>query len=158
MQQKSTKTAPVPIDDATELREHMLTLVRHIDRLEAHEGRDGESLPQSCARALMVLLDYHHASEEPTLSDLVELLDIDKSNVTRLCQRMGEAGHIEVRRDPQDRRAKRVSLSEDGLRLARYVNRESLQRFEEIIQQFDFEDRARLLGHLERLNEVIDPG
>lgn len=155
MQQKSSKTAPVPIDDASELRVQLLTLMRHVDSLEEHEGHDGESLPSSHARALMVLLDYHHAEEEPTLSDLVELLDIDKSNVTRLCQRMDEAGHIEVRRDPQDRRAKRVSLSEDGLLLARYVNHESLQRFEEIIQQFDFQERHHLLERLKRLNEVL---
>lgn len=155
MQQKSRKDAQSDLTDASELRELLKLLSRQVSSLEDYQDQRGQTLPSSYAQALMVLLDFEAREERPTLTDLVELLDIDKSNVTRLCQRMKAEGHVDIVRDPNDRRAKRVSLSEEGSELAHFVNDASLERFGAIIGNFHPEERNFVLEWLERLNETI---
>ncbi len=157
MQQKSKKeTAALEQTDAKELREQLQLLLRQVMELEEHADQDGESLPTSYAQALIILLDFNAQDKRPTLTDLVELLNIDKSNVTRLCQKMKRAGHIDVARDPRDRRAKRIELSQEGLELAEFVNSASLERFGAVIDEFDEDERHLILEWLNRLNQIID--
>lgn len=136
-------------------RERLQRLVRQLEQFESHTDLDGEPMATSYAQALMVLLDFHLSTKRPTLSDLVDLLGIDKSNVTRLCQKMKRAGHITLERDPDDRRAKRIELSDDGLDLAKHVNDESLERFEQILESFPEASRDELQDWLEQLNSRI---
>ena len=157
MQQKFKRERAVSIHiDARELREQLDLLIRQVMELEEHHDREGEPIPTSYAQALIILLDFHAQNKHPTLTDLVEMLSIDKSNVTRLCQKMKSVGHIEVSRDPRDRRAKRIKLSERGLKLAEFINHASLDRFDSIVDEFYGEERPLLLEWLGRLNQAID--
>ncbi len=143
------------IEEVEDFRERLQRLVRQLEQFESHEDIEGEPMATSYAQALMVLLDFHLSSKRPTLSDLVDLLGIDKSNVTRLCQKMKRAGHITLERDPDDRRAKRIELSDEGLDLAKHVNDASLERFEQILESFPESSREELQAWLEQLNARI---
>lgn len=138
------------------LREHLQLLMRRLGRLENHQDEAGESITTSHAEALMVLLGFHVQGKKPTLSDMVEHLRIDKSNVTRLCQRMKTDGYIHIERDPDDRRAKRITLSSEGLELAEHVNAQSLTRFSTFLETFSEEERTNLLGCMGMLNTRLE--
>lgn len=142
-------------EKANILRQELRALCRLLSKVERQHDQDGATLPTSYTQAVVVLLDYHTQDKTPTLSDLVDLLDIDKSNVTRLCQRMEQAGYIELKRDDRDRRSKRIHLTDDGVDFARQVNQESLDLFSRIVDQFPDEQQERLLELLARLNQII---
>lgn len=142
-------------DEIAQTREQLKMLAYQLERFEQHQDGDKVMLPASYAQAMVVLLSFYEREEPPTLTDLVELLNIDKSNVTRLCQRMQEAGHVLVRRDERDRRAKRLTLTEEGVKLAKIINRTSLERFGALLSALNTEERAALLPLLGRLNTLL---
>ncbi|MEM1350248.1 MAG: hypothetical protein AAGI01_16935, partial [Myxococcota bacterium] len=78
MQQKFTANHQIRENDVEELREQLQILVRHLGSFEDFRALNGQQLPPSYAQALMVLLGFHEESKSPTLTDMVELLDIDK--------------------------------------------------------------------------------
>lgn len=139
----------------SELRELLHSLTRYFDACERHQTQEGESVPSSYAQALMVLLDFQNKQMIPTLTDLVELLDIDKSNVTRLCQRMNESGHVDLTRDERDRRAKRVELTSSGVELAEFIQNASQERYEQVLSYFENSERQALFENLMRLNASL---
>lgn len=143
------------VDEIEQTREQLKTLVYQLERFEQHRDGDKVTLPSSYAQAMVVLLSFYEREEPPTLTDLVELLNIDKSNVTRLCQRMQEAGHVLVRRDERDRRAKRLTLTDEGVKLAKVINRTSLERFGELLGGLSADERAALLPLLNKLNTLL---
>ena len=130
-------------------------MCRLLGKLERNEDEQGGSLPTSYAQAIVILLDYHISDRQPTLSDLVDLLAIDKSNVTRLCQRLEESGYIELKRDPKDRRAKRIHLTSEGVAFAEEVDATSLELFSNIVANFPQHQRQVLLELLARLNQTM---
>lgn len=93
----------------------------------------GQSIPVSHAHALMILRETPGEDEAPAMGDLAAELGIDKSNVTRLCRRMEDAGHLELKRCEGDGRVRRLHLTTVGRRLADQVDRSSRQRFERIL-------------------------
>ncbi|UAC02139.1 winged helix-turn-helix transcriptional regulator [Dactylosporangium vinaceum] len=73
------------------------------------------TLPQH--RALVVL-----ASRGPQrIADLADTLGINSSNATRNCDRLQRRGLVRRDRDDDDRRAVRVSLTQDGQRLVEQI-------------------------------------
>lgn len=156
MQKKNEEQTELTQTRARALRERLRQLVQQVDEFESHQTPSGRALTSSYAQALMVLLDFTQESKKPTLSDLVDRLDIDKSNVTRLCQRMEDSGHIELVRDPKDRRAKRISLSDDGTKLAQFVDDASIERYFNVIDNLDASENEELLGWLVKLSGLLD--
>lgn len=137
------------------LRQELRSMCRLLGRLERNEDDQGSTLPNSYSQAIVILLDYHVSDRRPTLSDLVDLLAIDKSNVTRLCQRLEESGYIELKRDPKDRRAKRIHLTPEGVTFAKEVDASSLELFSNIVENFPQHQRQTLLELLARLNQTM---
>lgn len=156
MQQKKTESHNVQVlANAAELRDLLHSLTRYFDACERHTTQSGDIIPSSYAQALMILLDFREKQSTPTLTNLVDMLDIDKSNVTRLCQRMQEAGHVVISRDTHDRRAKRLELSSDGEELAEFILNASLNRYEEVLSFFKNSERYSLLEQLMKLNTSL---
>lgn len=139
-----------------QLRAALKTLASRFDSFEQHRDEDSAPLPPSYAQAMIALLAFYEREELPTLSDLVDHLSIDKSNVTRLCQRMQRANHLEVRQDERDRRAKRLSLTPRGVKLARRINGTSLVRMGELASQLSMSEREGLLEGLARVNALLE--
>src|SRR3546814_14075388 len=51
--------------------------------------------------------------------DLARLLEVGKVTIGRLVDRLESSGHVERRPDPEDRRAKRVYITEQGWNMIR---------------------------------------
>lgn len=154
--QKRFEARSLDVRDVEAFRVKLRALVRQLHQLEQHHDLSGEALPPSYAQALIVLLGFHAHEEQPTLTTLVELLDIDKSNVTRLCQKMERAGHVHISRDPNDRRAKRIALSDAGLALAEHINSASLSRLQRVLSGLSDAERVNVVEALELLQEQLN--
>lgn len=144
-----------PSSEVEEFRSQLQDFVRYSDVLDNGHVIDGEQLSASSIRAMLVLLECHAQEQFPMLTDLVDMLGIDKSNVTRLCQKLEASGYILISRDDDDRRVKRVSLSEEGLEVAREVNRISFARFSRLLEHIPDDDRQEVMRSLNLLNQAI---
>ncbi len=137
---------------AEELRRLMQRLFRRFGALVADSTPCGKPLPMAHAHALMVLL----ANGELSQQDLGRELSIDKSNVTRLCAKMVEAGHVSQLTSEQDKRSRLVSLTARGRKLAREVDAASGARFGGLLAALPIRARAQVLGGLRHLVAAID--
>ncbi len=146
-------------DEIIKLRNAVREFIRLFGVLDNHRTPCGEPLQLSHAHALMYL---HESAEKtpPRISDLGAKLSIDKANVSRLCRRMEEAGHIDIRPCPDDGRAKRVHLTDEGERVASRVDQSSRERFERLIESLDDEatssEIAKMLEFLNRGLETLN--
>ncbi|MEZ4392415.1 MAG: MarR family winged helix-turn-helix transcriptional regulator [Polyangiales bacterium] len=105
-------------DPARALRALLQQTLRRAGALREGATPCGHALPIAHAHALMALL-----AEGPMRQQaLGGLLGIDKSNVARLCARMEALGHAAQRPDPRDARARQVTLTAKGRRLAGEVD------------------------------------
>ena len=68
--------------------------------------------PLGLTRAQWQVLAYLQRHEGINQSGLAELLEIEPITIARLLDRMAEAGLVERRADPADRRARRLFLTE----------------------------------------------
>ncbi|RMG07672.1 MAG: MarR family transcriptional regulator [Planctomycetota bacterium] len=142
-------------EDASALRQHVHRFLRSFGLLACETTPCGQPLPVSYAHALMILDGVSGDDEAPTMGALARELGIDKSNVTRLCRRMQDAGHLEITRCGEDGRVRCLRLTAAGRRLAKQVERSSRRRFERILSHIPPERRAELLRGLDLLGEAV---
>lgn len=135
------------------LRAAMRALIRAFGLLDHdHETPCGVQLPLAHAHALMALAEH---GAPLSVGQLTEHLQLDRSNVSRLCARMEEAGHIHRASDPADARARAISLTERGAQLAQHLQTRSRARFEAIHQALSPDQRSQAIGALDALTHAI---
>ena len=117
---------------ARALREAWRRAVVAHGSLEEAKRPCGTPLKISHAYALLELLQHNGPL---TVSQLAGCLAIDRSNVSRLCIRMEEAGEIERQEHSEDARACALSLTKAGRKLARKVDESSTEHFFELSQR-----------------------
>lgn len=138
------------------LRTSIQRFVRSFGLLNGDQTPCGMALSPSHAHALLALLDGQRRGETATQQSLVKVLGVDKSNVTRLCARMLEAGHVAQQPSPDDGRAWLVSLTTKGRRLAERVEDASRVRFDRVLAALPSRAaRTTVLQSLDLLNEAI---
>jgi DNA-binding MarR family transcriptional regulator len=103
----------------------------------------------------MVLLEATRKGARLAQRELGQALGIDKSNVARLCRRMESAGHVVQSRSTDDGRARLLSLTAVGKRLAKNVEFSSRDRFRRLMAVIPQESRARVLSSLTCLNRAL---
>jgi DNA-binding MarR family transcriptional regulator len=103
----------------------------------------------------MVLLEATREDNRLTQRELGQVLGIDKSNVARLCRRMESAGHVVQSRSADDGRARLLSLTAAGKRLAMNVERSSRDRFQWLMSAIPRRSRAGVLSSLVCLNQAL---
>jgi len=89
-----------------------------------------------------------------SVSELAQRLSIDRTNVSRLCQRMQARGELLRAAHPQDGRAVLVRLSAKGQRAADAVDAASAQHFQRVIERLDA-DADAVLHALERRAQAL---
>ncbi|MEO0322268.1 MAG: MarR family transcriptional regulator [Myxococcota bacterium] len=89
-----------------------------------------------------------------TLTTLASRLNIDRSNVSRLCARLESEGELRREPCPDDGRALRLRLTAKGRRAAARVDRGSAQHFAVVWQRLG-RDGPRVLAAVERLSEAL---
>lgn len=85
-----------------------------------------------------------------SVAQLASRLNIDRTNVSRLCMRMEREGELRREADPQDRRVRRLRLTERGELAARKVDAQSAEHFERVMGSLD-RDSAEIIGALRTL-------
>ncbi len=140
------------LQQARSLRKEIQTFLQRFGLHQQHETPCGQPLTVSHAHALMRLLD---AQSGLRISELGAHLNIDKSNVSRLCARMEKDGHIERRPCPDDGRAKRLWLTEEGRQLAVRVDEASLQRFAQLAAAVEGQELAPIIAAITTLNDAL---
>jgi MarR family transcriptional regulator for hemolysin len=103
----------------------------------------------------MILLEAAREENRLAQRELGQILGIDKSNVARLCRRMESAGHIVQSRSKDDGRARLLSLTAAGKRLATKVESSSRARFQRLMSAVPSESRAGVLSSLACLNQAL---
>jgi DNA-binding MarR family transcriptional regulator len=141
--------------ESERLRDEVQRFVRGFGLLDEGRTPCGKRRPTPEAHALMALLDASRQGAPLTHRDLAALLRIDKSNVTRLCQRLVDAGELEQAPGAEDGRTRRVALTPKGARAARGLERASAERFERLFAAIPSGQRAPLLDAFRALNEAL---
>ena len=138
------------------LRTRIQRFVRSFGLLNGDQTPCGVALSPSHAHALTALLDRERRGEVSTQQDLARILEIDKSNITRLCAKMIDAGHLTQQPSLVDGRAWLVSLTARGQRLAERVEDASRSRFDRVLAALPSDAaRAAVLRSLDLLNDAI---
>jgi DNA-binding MarR family transcriptional regulator len=137
------------------LRALLQRLIRSFGLLAGDTTPCGKPLAVSHAHALMVLLEQARLGRTPGQRELGAALGIDKSNVARLCRRMEKAGHLRQAHSSEDGRARVLSLTPQGTRVAAAVERSSRARFADLAAAVPAAHRPAVLSALELLNRAI---
>lgn len=140
-----------PSDPARALRSLLQQTLRRAGALRDDATPCGHPLPLAHAHALMALL----AGGPMRQQALGALLGIDKSNVARLCARMASLGHVAQRADPDDARARVVSLTAKGRRLAGQVEAASARRHGAIVARLPPGSVDDVLCALQALSDAL---
>lgn len=104
---------------------------------------------------ILVMLYY----DSPlNLTTIARGLGVDRSNASRPTDRLVAAGLVRRSDDADDRRNARLSLTPKGRRVVDSVFDSRRAVFDQMVEQLDPEDRARLASCLAALLQVVDRG
>lgn len=113
-------------------------------------------------RAQCKLLGYLVRNEGINQSGLAELLEVEPITMVRLLDRMEEAGWVERRLDPADRRAYRLYLAEKAKpvfsaiqEVANATSNEAMAGLEATQRDFLLEMLGRIHGNLTELEPIL---
>lgn len=136
---------------ARRLRDAVRYLVVAHGALEESRRPCGAPLSIPHAYALLELL---HHGEPMTVSELAATLAIDRTNVSRLCARMEEAGDLERAPHPDDGRARALRLTAKGRRVAQGVDDQSARHFGRLAKRLG-DDVGAVVAALDRLSDAM---
>ena len=87
---------------------------------------------------------------------LADLLEVEPITLCRMIDRLEEAGHVERRRDPNDRRAWRIFLTESSRPLIAKLRVIADDLFAQTLDGIDADSRARFIATLEAIRGNLD--
>lgn len=109
---------------------------------------DGRVRSLGMTRSQWSVLAYLYRSDGITQSALANLLEIAKPSTARLLDRLEAAGWVQRRPDSEDRRAKRVFLTDKAGTVLVTMREIGLQTREDALANISREDRERLIDML----------
>lgn len=94
----------------------------------------------------------------PTQTDLAELLDVERITLCRMVDRLAEAGMVERRADPADRRVWRLHLTERAMPLVGELSTIADEIEEGMLEPLSAEQRRLLAELLTKVRDHIREG
>ena len=140
---------------AIALRTATQRFVRDFGLLASDRTPCGTALPPATAHALQWLLDCQADELRPRQQDMAAALGLDKSNVTRLCQRLERAQYILRAVDETDRRARALALTAKGRRVAEKLEAASRERFAAVVAKLPASRRKSVVDALHTLADAL---
>lgn len=125
---------------ARQLREATRALLLAYGAFDEVRRPCGAPLSTPHAYALIELLNQGPMS----VAALAARLNIDRTNVSRLCMKMEDAGELIRAFDAQDRRVRRLCLTPEGERAARHIDGLSVAHFERVLGALNVDDASVL--------------
>jgi DNA-binding MarR family transcriptional regulator len=93
---------------------------------------------------------------EPTVKELSERMGLSLPGASRAADALLRRGWVERREDEQDRRMKRLRITDDGRTVLRTVEEARLAGMERLIAQLSPEDRDRLSAAIEPILKTLE--
>lgn len=140
---------------ASSLHHAVRELVRALGVLSEEQTPCGVPVAPREAHALLLLREREAAGEAQAQAELQRALGVDKSNVARLVQRLGERGWVRQVPDPHDGRRRQVVLTARGRRLAGSLETSGAALFEQVWQALAPAERDRVTRCVQRLGEAL---
>lgn len=130
-------------------------LVTTLNRAKTHERLTeaaGVRLDRPDVQILVYLLD---AGEPRRVGVIAEALQVESPHVTRHVAGLEQRGMLERVRDPEDRRAWRIALTEEGAEVAGRCRRVTTEWFEDALADWSGAERAELGRLMTMLSDDI---
>ncbi|QTC90047.1 MarR family winged helix-turn-helix transcriptional regulator [Brevundimonas goettingensis] len=110
-------STPHPFATTLHIRDHCLCL--HAQRAARRLSRrfDEAMRPVGITSGQFSLLNGLNRPEPPTIGAVASLLAMDRSTVTANLKPLERQGLVQIELDPEDRRGRRIALTEQGLAL-----------------------------------------
>ncbi len=118
---------------------------------ESHRLFRPHGLTAAQFNVLNVLSDRADGLSQRELGDV---LVVDRSNITGLLDRMGEAGWVQRRDDPADRRVYRVTLTPAGRRLWAKVEPRYRAVASQVVEGLSVVQRTQCLAALKHMEQA----
>ncbi len=137
------------------IRDHCLCLkTQRVARVLARHF-DEAFRPLGLTNGQFSLLNAINRPEPPTMGSVASLLAMDRTTLTAALKALERRGLVAVSRDPDDRRSRRLRLTEEGGELldeATPIWRSAHAEVDALIEQTDGED---LLVAIDRITEAL---
>jgi putative acetyltransferase len=131
------------------IRQAARQLVRELNLLDTKHCIEGFSISE-CH-----LITELEGSGEATAKEMGERLLLEKSTMSRLCNRLLERGYLEAARDPSDRRRKLLCLSRKGLEGAARIHRYARDQVGSAMSFIAEDDLSELMEGLSRYSKAL---
>ncbi len=144
------------VDQIARIEAALVLLVRR-----ANDPRGNKSINRAAGidieRAGAVMLARVEELEPARLSDLADAAGVDISTASRQVARLVDDGYVERSADPDDRRASAHRLTPKGRDVRERLKTARRGWFEDVLADFDTDERRLLATLLERLVEHMQP-
>jgi DNA-binding MarR family transcriptional regulator len=139
----------------TRLTAALLNLAHHVLHLFAEVGRTHNLSQQQVEMICAVIV-----RDRVRMTELGRLLHLEKSNLSNLVDRAERRGLVVRTRDPDDRRATWVELTDEGTRLAMQTYDEVSARLHRLIHHLPPEEQEHLTAVVEQIlaKEALQAG
>ncbi|MFF0500756.1 MarR family winged helix-turn-helix transcriptional regulator [Nocardia aobensis] len=128
---------------------HLLTRARRHDRTVAAAG---VNLDRANVPLLRMLAD---AAEPMRMGELATCLDVEAPHVTRQIQRLERAGYVDRVTDPEDRRAQRVRITDEGRATVDAIRAVSRRHMRDALAEWSTEDLRQLAALNHRMVDAF---
>jgi DNA-binding MarR family transcriptional regulator len=142
-------------DTVTQLRGAVQRFVRGFGLLSEQTTPCGQPVSPREAHALMALRAHERAGRRAHLALLQHDLGIDKSNVTRVVQRLCDAGRVAAGTTDVDGRLRLLRLTPRGRRLADRLEHASAERFAALLARIPAAQHAAVLAAVTLLADAV---
>jgi DNA-binding MarR family transcriptional regulator len=136
--------------DARQLRDALRALIVAHGSFDEAKRPCGTPLPMPYAHALLELNEHDGLS----VTELAASLSIDRSNVSRLVQRLEVDGMVERKPHPTDGRATALYLTAEGERRAEDIDAVSAEHFLTLLERLN--DAPNVIAALEQLTVAME--
>lgn len=127
--------------------------------VRAHHNRTADSLRElGLYVGQEMVMSQLWEKEGVAQSELADACGLEKPTITKVIERMSEAGLIKVEKDQKDRRVRRVYLTERGRSLKGEVRRRWYLVEDQVFKGFTENDKRVFRQFLERMGENMSPG
>ncbi|GGE32429.1 transcriptional regulator [Pullulanibacillus camelliae] len=142
-------------------KERLDELVKRYFEVSFMVHRRGESLiHQQISEHLThdqhFVLNYIHKKQTVTSSELAEMLNVKKSAITALINRLEEKGLIERERQHNDRRVVHLSLSSKGRQLSEECDQKVNELVADLITRFNDQEISQFMQTYEKIALFLD--
>jgi DNA-binding MarR family transcriptional regulator len=136
----------------TQIEQQLTILLRRVQRIHLVTSRGEVALDRSAYGIMCQLVD----EGGQRLGSLAHAFGLDPSTITRQVQALEQAGWVERRPDPADRRAVLLDMTEEGREVLLTTRRRRRDWFKVVLSDWSQEDLDEFGRLLEEFNLSID--